>query len=69
MQLFYNVKKCQLPRPGGPFGDSGDFSPLTISRKIKPIPIKGAHNDIRLSPLDLKIYRHANFPMNYRDSC
>ena len=69
MQLFYNVKKCQLHRSGGPYGDSGDFPPLTISRKIKPISIKGADYAIGLSPLDLKMSRHANFPMNYRDSC
>ena len=41
----------------------------TISKKFKPIPIRGADYDIGWSPLDLKMFRHANFPMNYRDSC
>ena len=69
MQLFYYVKKCQLPRPGGPYGDSGDLSTPTISRKIKPIPNEETNYDIDVAPLNLKRFHNANFPMNYRDSC
>ena len=62
MQLFYNVKKCQLPRLDGLYGEIGDFPPLTISRKIKPILIRGADYAIGLSPLDLNMFSYGKFP-------
>ena len=50
-------------RPDRTYGDSGDFSPLTVGRCINPIRIRGANyaHHICFSPLDLKW-----FPMDLK---